>query len=77
MTSLDLATHNLRDAADELSRRYVAGDLSASEYRRQLAQLQVQAAQPDTPPEVPSTTRPRNPVTRTARSARAQRRETR
>jgi len=72
----DLPTFTLRDAADALTRRYAAGELSASDYRRQLAQLQIQAAQPDTPPEVPPT-RQRSPAKRTARSARAQQRETR
>ena len=69
-------TTTLQAAAHDLSRRYAAGNLSASAYRRQLAQLHVQADQADVPPEVPPVQH-RGPVRRTARSPRAAARETR
>lgn len=79
-THSDLPTEALRSAADDLSRRYAAGELSASAYREQLQQLKVQAAQVDagdTPPEAPAPTRHRGPVKRTATSAKPKARETR
>jgi hypothetical protein len=69
---MDTTPTTLQSAANDLTRRYAAGDLSASAYRRQLAHLHVQAAQTDVPP-----TRKRSPVQRTARSPRADARETR
>lgn len=80
MNRMDFPTQALRDAADDLARRYAAGDVSASDYRTQLDQLRTQRDQVDagdTPQEAPAPVQHRAPAKRTANSAKAAKRETR